>query len=125
MAALLEVDTVIKVKNKEPNRPLSRYNKIGLILTKDELRVSLEAVAVQESWDPPSIPELPQDTFFEVGPAYINRPDLISLAVYGTEQLYWVIAYANKMTDPFAQTRQGLKLRIPDRENLFQSILAV
>jgi len=125
MAALLEVDTVTYIKNKEPNRPLSRYNKIRLLLTKQDPDTSSDAVAVQESWDAPEIPELPQDTFFEVGPAFINRPDLISLAVYGTGQLYWVIAYANQMTDPFAQTIQGLKLRIPDRENLFKSVLAV
>lgn len=103
--------------NKEPNRPLSRYNKIRLLLNDDN-------IPVQETWDALDIPELPQDRLFKVTREVAHRPDLISLDYYGTEKLYWVIAYANKLTDPFAETIVGLQLRIPDRENIFQTVLA-
>jgi DNA-binding beta-propeller fold protein YncE len=106
------------IDNRDPNRPLSRYNKIRLLLTEGN-------IPVQETWEPPDIPELPEDRFFEVSREFANRPDLISLMFYGTEQLYWVIAYANSMTEPYAQTTVNKVLRIPDRENLFQSVLAV
>lgn len=105
------------ITSKEPNRPLSRYNKSRLLLNQD-------SIPILESWDPPDIPELPEDRFFEVRREHAHRPDLISLMFYGTEQLYWVIAYANQLIDPFAETVVGLKLRIPDRENLFNTVLA-
>ena len=123
MAALLETDEVIPVANKEPNRPLSRYNKILLLLTREDRTVD-GAVAIQETWDPPDIPELPDDTFFEVTAEFEHRPDLIAHEIYGNEQLYWVIAFDNKMKDPFAQTTIGKILRIPDLENQFKTILS-
>ncbi len=124
MAALLETDDVKFIQNKDPNRPLSRYNKIRFLLTREDRFVDGDPVAIQETWDPPFIPELPQDKFFEVPKEFEHRLDLVSLEVYGTESLYWVIAYANKMTDPFAQCTVRRKLRIPDRENLFHTVLA-
>jgi len=106
------------IENNDPNRPLSRYNKIRLLL-------DANGVPVQETWDHIDIQELPEDRFFEVTAEYAHRPDLISLYFYGTEQLYWVIAYVNGLIDPFAETVVGLKFRIPDQSNLFQTVLAV
>jgi hypothetical protein len=122
--AVLEEDTVKYIENKEPNRTLSRYNKIAFLLTKRDPFSSSDPVAIQESWDPPTIPVLPNDHYVQVLPEWENRPDLISLEFYGTEQLYWVIAYVNGMTDPFAETYIGRRLRIPDRENLYHDVLA-
>jgi len=104
------------IENKDPNRPLSRYNKLRILLNEDD-------IPVLESWDPPEIPELAEDRFFEITAEFAHRLDLVSLMFYGTEQLYWVIAYANDMIDPIAETVVGVKLRIPDRENLFQTVL--
>lgn len=124
MAAILDQDEVTYLENRDPNRPLSRYNKIRLLLTKGDQDNSIDPVPVQESWDPPEIPELPSDTFFEVTKAEEHRLDLVSLKVYGTRHLYWIIAYANKMVDPFAESIVGKKLRIPNKENLLQTVLA-
>lgn len=105
------------LRTEEPFQPLSRYNKTRLYLNKDN-------VPVQESWDPPVIPVLETDHYYEVVPETEHRPDLISLLFYGTEQLYWVIAYANGMVDPFAETRTRMRLRIPNSDYLFQNVLA-
>lgn len=104
------------IKNNDENRPLSRYNRIRYLLSSD-------SIPVQESWDSPDIPELNTDVFVKVKPEWEHRPDLISLAFYGTLRLYWVIAWANKMTDPIAETIIDKELRIPDPEFLFQSVL--
>jgi hypothetical protein len=104
------------LENTEQSRPLSRYNNIRLLLNADR-------IPVQETWEMDEIDENSRDRYFEVTAEYAHRLDLISLLFYGTEQLYWVIAFANKLTEPFAQTVVGLKLRIPDRETVFQSIL--
>lgn len=105
------------LEQQEITRPLSRYNGIRLLLTDDN-------VPVQETLDKISIPDLEEDRFFEVEQPFAHRPDLISLKFYGTEQLYWIIAYANDMVDAFAETHVGRRLRIPDRENVFESILS-
>jgi hypothetical protein len=104
------------IANDDPAQPLSRYSKCRYLLTED-------GNVIQETWDPPTIEESIEDQLFEVTIEYAHRPDLISLMYYGTEQLYWVIAYANEMIDPFAETVVGLKLRIPDRDKVFMSIL--
>jgi hypothetical protein len=101
---------------QEITRPLSRYNGIRMLLTDNN-------IPIQETLDPFDIPELEEDRFFEVTQEFAHRPDLISLKFYGTLQLYWVIAYANDMIDAFAETYTGRRLRIPDRENVFQTIL--
>jgi hypothetical protein len=104
------------LESTEPSRPLSRYNSLRLLLNDSK-------IPVQETWEMDEIEESSNDRFFEVVGGFEHRPDLISLMYYGTEQLYWVIAHANGLTEPFAQTRVGLRLRIPDREMVFQTIL--
>jgi hypothetical protein len=104
--------------NEDINRPLSRYNKIRLLIREDN-------IPIQESWDKVEIPELSEDRFFQVTRPFAHRPDIISLIHYGTEQLYWVIAFANGMIDPFAETITNKRLRIPDPDNLFTSVLVV
>lgn len=106
------------LNNEDINRPLSRYNKIRLLIREDN-------IPVQETWDRVTIPELAEDRFFQVTRPFAHRPDIISLLFYGTEQLYWVIAYANTMIDPFAETITNKRLRIPDPDNLFTSVLVV
>lgn len=101
---------------QEITRPLSRYNGIRLLLTDNN-------VPIQETLDPIDIPEMEEDRFFEVTQEFAHRPDLISKKFYGTEQLYWIIAYANDMIDAFAETHTDRRLRIPDRENVFETIL--
>jgi hypothetical protein len=105
------------LNNKEPNISLSRYNKIRLLLND-------ESIPIQETWDKPNIQLDATDAYFEVTEEYAYRPDLISLKYYGTEQLYWIIGIANNMEDAFAQTYVGAKLRIPNRDYVFNSLLA-
>ena len=107
---------VTYIENREEDRPLSRYNKIRLYVDPD-------ANMVQESWDQPDIPERSDDVFHEVQPGEDHRPDLVAERYYNAPELYWVIAYANEMSDPFAETTAGLRIRIPNRDNLFQMVL--
>jgi len=104
------------IENQEPNRPLSRYNGLRTLLNANR-------VPVMETWEMDEIEESEDDTYFEVTAEYAHRPDLISQIFYGSEQLYWVIAFVNLLTEPFAQTVVGKRLRIPSRENVFQAIL--
>ena len=105
------------IENVDPNRPLSRYNKTRLLLNEGN-------IPVQETWVPPNIPIMPNDRYFQVTKPYAHRPDIISKEFYGTEHLYWIIALANNMIDSFAETIVGKRLRIPDPDNIFATVLS-
>lgn len=109
--AILETDEVKYLENKDPDRPLSRYNKIRLLIDSN-------GNPIQETWDSIDLEELPTDRYTKVKPEWEHRPDLIALEFYGNLQLFWVIAYANEMTDPFAETYIDRQIRIPDLEAL-------
>jgi len=56
-------------------------------------------------------PILDSDVY--VGVVRANRLDFIAEKVYGNPDLWWVIAIANNILDPF-DVKQGAVLRIPD-----------
>lgn len=100
------------ITNPDPGRLTSRYNLIRLY-------VNQENRMVQETWDRLPIVEQPEDSYHEVMSYEAHRPDLVALAYYGDMNLYWVIAQANGLTDAFAETVAGLKLRIPNAPYVF------
>jgi hypothetical protein len=101
------------ITNPDTGRPTSRYNLIRLY-------VNQESRMVQESWDRYPIKDQPEDTFHEVKAPEAHRPDLLALTYYGDMNLYGIIAQANKMMEPFAETTVGKKLRIPNPTYVFQ-----
>ena len=50
---------------------------------------------------------------FTIGTEYEYRPDLISLASYGSSELDDFITVANQMTDPIKDYAAGTKIYIP------------
>ena len=101
------------ISNPDTGRPTSRYNLIRLY-------VNQENRMVQETWDRLPLADQPEDNYHEVIAPEAHRPDLLALAYYGDLNLYWVIAQANQMIDPFAETTVGTKLRIPNPTYVFQ-----
>jgi hypothetical protein len=59
----------------------------------------------------------------EVTDDYIARPDLISLAVYGTDKYADIICKINGISNPF-ELNTGMKLIIPSESN-FSTLLKV
>ncbi len=59
----------------------------------------------------------------EVTDDYIARPDLISLAIYGTDKYADIICKINGISNPF-ELNTGMKLIIPD-ERSFNTFLTV
>lgn len=54
------------------------------------------------------------DAYYTIEAKVAHRLDLISLEVYGTDKLWWVIAMANEMQHPIKDATPGTVLRIPD-----------
>lgn len=49
---------------------------------------------------------------YEVPPEHSERPDLIAKELYGTEDFWWVVFWANNIIDPFGKPKTGDKLKV-------------
>jgi len=45
---------------------------------------------------------------------YVNRPDILAMDLYGSEDLFWVIPVRNGLQDPVFDLTYGRALIIPD-----------
>lgn len=73
------------------------------------------------NWGCSAIEPDESDTFHEVTSGEVNRLDLISYHEYGTVRLWWVIALANKITNPL-KISAGMRLRIPSLERIYGKV---
>jgi hypothetical protein len=68
------------------------------------------------------VPNLNEDTLWEVKPGFEYRTDLISKKFYGTTIFDWVIEQINDVRDPIKDVFIGRKLVIPTKENIYTVI---
>lgn len=66
------------------------------------------------------IPVTEEDSYLKVEAQYVGRLDLVSFRYYGTSRLWWVIAVATKIRDPFIDVKVGTILRIPAIQTAIQ-----
>lgn len=78
-----------------------------------------ENVAYLETQNDRYPEETPNDFYHIVKPQEVNRLDIISKSYYGSANLYWAIALANNIRDPF-NIPLGMSLRIPAFQTLIQ-----
>lgn len=64
----------------------------------------------------------PDDVFHTV--RYGEELDEIAHRIYGTGELWWVIAEANGIADPFEPLEPGRVLRCPSVQTVFEEVLA-
>lgn len=69
---------------------------------------------------PRPVPAAKNDVLWEITSAYTHRPDLLAHDLYGTKDLWWVFAQRNadKLKDPVYDFEPGLKIYLPQGENL-------
>lgn len=89
----------------------SRYRKLNRVVddSNDEYI---------EGYEPMTFPKSPDDRYHLVTPKEEDRLDLISHQYYGNPLLYWVIAEASGINDPFI-VPAGSTLRIPSKQSLY------
>lgn len=68
---------------------------------------------ILNTFEKPIYTSATDDSYFTVIDKYQGRLDLISAAVYGTTELWWLIAYTNNILDPFTEVVAGTQLVIP------------
>jgi len=71
--------------------------------------------------DAPEEGELPprnDDIYLQVKAGEDYRLDLLALRTYGDPSLWWVIAQANRIFNPFDELEAGMTLRVPSRQSV-------
>ena len=53
-------------------------------------------------------------SFIQFKPGYVGNLDKLSYEIYEVEELWWVIAIANDIIDPFTNELVGTLLKLPD-----------
>ena len=100
----------VEIDNRDNSPQTSRYRNSRYF--KREIRRNVFFIE-PDTWVPPTIPVSPSDLVTKVGSGEGARLDLVSLRVYGTDRLWWVLAYANNIIDPFQDVVEGMVLKYP------------
>lgn len=101
-----------ETKNSKAKRT-DRYRNCLILKDKttDEILLSTRDIEM--------IPYKHSDIFHTVKINEIGRLDLIAYTYYKNPLLWWVIAQANDIYDPFKDMQLGMSLRIPLLETLY------
>lgn len=94
---------------------VSRYSKIRRIQNKKENEI------YHETFNNYKIPVRPSDRYITVNNSTENRLDIISVRYYKSPIMWWVIALANDIIDPFAEVKLGTVLRIPELTSIYEN----
>ena len=90
----------------------SRYKKLKRILEDNDEQYI-------ESYEHINIGKNPDDVYHIISLSDVNRLDLVSQQYYGTPFLWWVIAEASGISDPF-NVPLSTVLRIPQIKRLYE-----
>lgn len=102
------------VESKNTSRIRSdRYRDCKQLLDKETGEVLLATRDIKD------IPVKSSDIYHSVKSNEVNRLDLLAHVYYKNPLLWWVIAQANNIYDPYADIEPGTILRIPDIETLY------
>lgn len=99
------MEEVRRYQIKEGSDVYSRYRCLDRIVYED----GVEAI---ESPDRIVFPKSTEDKYIKVKNHQANRLDLIAYEEYNTPRLWWAIAIASNILDPFS-VPEGTLLRIP------------
>ena len=102
-----------RILDPQPNN-YSRYKKhLRILEDSDEQYI--------ETYEPPTIEKSSTDVYHLVTLADVNRLDLVSYQYYKTPLLWWIIAEASEINDPF-NVPLGTVLRVPQLSQIYQLI---
>lgn len=99
---------------------LNNNNEYSSVSRYQVLRVIDNEPNYLETYNQVRIPESTGDHYHIVSKGDSNRLDIIANEYYGDATLWWAIALANDLIDPFS-VPQGTVLRIPLTTTLYSS----
>lgn len=110
MATITDIVTYVESLD---NKHLSRYFGLRNLLNTD-------GILIQETWFSDTVEQRDDDIIYEVPPEFDHRPDLVAEDCWGTPDLYWLVGLAGTMIDCYAETYNGLKLRLPSVNYVYE-----
>ena len=113
--AIIEGETVVYKTKDERSASDSRYRFSDLISLDSTWSTTMCAI--------PEIPASNEDLFHRVTAGEAGRLDLIAYRFYRNVGLWWVLAKANGVLNPFEDVLSGQVLRIPNITNIYRRIL--
>ena len=90
-----------------------RYKNCHLLKDKATGEVLLSTREIVE------IPVHPRDTYHRVQSHEVSRLDMLAHQYYNNPLLWWILAQANNIYDPFELLEPGALIRIPNIETLY------
>lgn len=105
-----EIVSTFKCKTTVANRN-SRYRKLNRLLNDDDE----EYIETSEAM---SIPTNATDSYHIVTQKDVNRLDLVAYQYYKNTLLWWIIAEASGISDPF-DVPLNTVLRIPNKSSIY------
>ena len=71
-------------------------------------------------YEPIGIQKNSTDYYIIIPSEYHLKPGKMSLALYGTEKLFWIFSYFNRdiLSDPVFDFQVGKIIRVPEKERL-------
>lgn len=96
-----------------PDTSRYKYNKV----------IKYEDGTCFRLWQIPEFPNSETDSFYQVPAGEVNRLDLISSTIYGTVDLWWVLATVNNIADPFVEVEAGKLLRVPAITEVYSKLV--
>lgn len=102
-----------EIKKNKTKLRTDRYKNCDILVDKDTGDTLLATREIE------SIPVKPTDMYHRVASHEIGRLDIIANNYYKNSLLWWVIAEANEIRNPFEDMRIGAIIRIPTIETLY------
>ena len=101
-------------KTSSQDKSESRYSRYKNLLI---LRMPNNEACL-ETYEHVNVPETNKDLIYRVSPGEEGRLDLIAYRFYSNPLLWWIIAEANGIINPFSISG-GDVIRIPSRDSVF------
>jgi len=96
--------------------PLDKYNRTNF-MSDEVIDGNLEKDMVNNNWDLFQIKR--PLTFFTLSRSYIQRPDLLSLKIYGKMNYWWILLKFNSdIMDVWNDIVNGKVISIPDMRDI-------
>ena len=89
----------------------SRYNSTTLF--------NVEGILFFNTWNKKKYTVTGNEQYYEVKASDAGRIDLVAFNLYGDVSLWWLLAYANGIIDPFVEIPVGTRLLVPLRNEVF------
>ena len=117
----MAIVTSLEVTNNDPYLATSRYKGSKYY---QRVIAGVGTYVEPEIWKAPEVPDAANDLYTEVLAGEEGRLDLVAMRIYRHDSLWWILALANNIIDPFEEVTAGMQVRYPQFSWVAANILS-